>query len=70
MPAITWLRRMGRVTTVCSTPDSISKETAGEAIADALRATTKLNMNMNRMSACGIARFTSPEVMLLEWLRR
>ena len=39
-------------------------------MADALSATTKLNMNMNKISACGRARCTSPEVMVRLWLRR
>ncbi len=53
---------------VCSTPDSISAETDGEAIAEALSATTKLNMNMNRMKACGSATWTSPDVSERPWL--
>ena len=53
---------MGRATTVSKTPDSISPETAGAAMADALSASTKLNMNMNRTSAPGSAAFDSPEV--------
>ena len=35
LPRSTWLRRIGRVTTVMSTPDSISDAIEGEAIADA-----------------------------------
>ena len=63
LPRMTSRRRTGRVTTACSTPDSISPETDGEAMADALRATMKLNMNMNRMKAVGSAPLTSPEVI-------
>ena len=61
---------MGRVTIVIRTPDSISEEIDGEAIAEALSASTKLNMNMNRISASGTARLVSPEVRLLAWLSR
>jgi hypothetical protein len=56
LPSSTSVRRTGRVTTVIRTPDSISEEIDGEAIAEALRARTKLNMNMNRISASGTAR--------------
>ena len=61
---ITSLRLTGLARIDKSTPDSASAEIAGEAMAEALSATTKLNMNMNKMSACGIAVLTSPEVML------
>ena len=70
LPSSTSLRRTGRVTMAWSTPESISAETAGEAIADALSATTKLNMNMNRMNAVGSAKLTSPEVIPAPWLSR
>ena len=53
-----------------STPDSISAETAGEATADALSATMKLNMNMNRMKAVGSAARVSPDVIAAPWLSR
>ena len=58
LPSSTSLRRTGRVTTACRTPDSISLETDGEAMADALSATMKLNMNMNKMKAVGSAPLT------------
>ena len=58
------------MTTACSTPDSISRETDGEAMADALSATTKLNMNMNRMRPAGSAAAASPEVIVSVWLSR
>jgi hypothetical protein len=46
LPISTSVRWTGRVTIVISTPDSASAEIAGEAIAEALSARTKLNMNM------------------------
>ena len=64
------MRCNGLVTIVMSTPDSISEVIDGDAIAEALSATTKLNMNMKRISACGTATCCSPEVMLWEWLSR
>ncbi len=70
LPTRTSLRRTGRVTTACSTPESISVDTASEATADALRARIKLNMNMNRMKASGTAPPSSPEVSLEVWLSR
>src|ERR1039458_1036528 len=70
LPRRTSLGLTGLARIESRTPDSASAEIAGDAIAEALRATTKLNMNMNKMSAWGIATPTSPEVMLALWLRR
>jgi hypothetical protein len=39
-------------------------------MADTLSATTKLNMNMNRMTAPGSAMCVSPEVVPALWLSR
>lgn len=55
------LRRTGLGTMAYRTPDSMSAGMAGAAMADALRATTKLNMNMNRTSDWGMAVATSLE---------